>query len=235
MRTTELFRSCANEYVAAAALACIGGRLERRVAVGARRAGLSVGAFVAELVTNYDRKASPNRRRILEMGMVRHDTPLLAGLRHVVETALDGAWDGATEYSGAASPVGMPDSSSRFPWRVSPRSEPRLRGPTAENFSFPDGNGAKIRAARPPESFCGHFRRQMVGADWRRVAFSVTSRTRYRLSRDMRAARVGPSGPGQRNVNAFILYARGCAAFRTRSGRERRLRNRECLLKRSSL
>jgi hypothetical protein len=34
MRTTELFRTCANEYVAAAALACIGGPLERRVAVG---------------------------------------------------------------------------------------------------------------------------------------------------------------------------------------------------------
>ena len=46
MRTTELFRSCANEYVAAAALACIGGRLERRVALAARRADVSIGAFV---------------------------------------------------------------------------------------------------------------------------------------------------------------------------------------------
>ncbi len=44
MRTTELFRTCANEYVAAAALACIGGRLERRVAAAAHRADLSVGA-----------------------------------------------------------------------------------------------------------------------------------------------------------------------------------------------
>jgi len=128
MRTTELFRSCANEYVAAAALACIGGRLERRVAAAARRAGLSMGAFVAELVADYDRKASPNRRRTLEMGMVRHDTPLLAGLRHVVETALDGAWDGATEYSGSAGRVGMRDSSSRLPWRVAPSGAPRARG-----------------------------------------------------------------------------------------------------------
>ncbi len=132
MRTTELFRSCANEYVAAAALACIGGRLERRVALAARRADVSIGAFVARLVVDYDRKASPRRRKTLEMGMIRHDTPLLAGLRHVVETALDGAWDGAAEFAGAAGPAGMRDSSSRFPWRVSPRGE--LRSPALRSF-----------------------------------------------------------------------------------------------------
>lgn len=134
MRTTELFRSCANEYVAAAALASIGGRLERRVALAARRADLSIGAFVARLVADYDRKASPRRRKTLELGMIRHDTPLLAGLRHVVETALDGAWDGAPEFSGAATPAGMRDSSSHFPWRASPRSEPRAHEPALRSL-----------------------------------------------------------------------------------------------------
>ena len=93
MRTTELFRSCANEHVAAAAMACIGGALERRVAAAARRAGLSVGAYVTRLVADYDRMASPRRRKSLEQGMVLHDMPILAGLRHVVHTALEGAWD----------------------------------------------------------------------------------------------------------------------------------------------
>jgi hypothetical protein len=93
MRTTELFRSCANEHVAAAAMACIGGALERRVAAAARRAGLSPGAYVTRLVADYDRKAGPRRRKSLEQGMVRHDMPILAGLRHVVHTALEGAWD----------------------------------------------------------------------------------------------------------------------------------------------
>jgi hypothetical protein len=120
MRTNELFRTCANEYVAAAALASIGGRLERRVAAAARRADLSIGAYVARLVADYDRNASPRRRKTLEMGMLRHDTPLLAGLRHVLETALEGAWDGAPDvvpdYSQARPTVAARDVSSHFSW-----------------------------------------------------------------------------------------------------------------------
>jgi hypothetical protein len=119
MRTAELFRTCANEYVAAAALACIGGRLERRVAAAARRADLSVGAYVARLAADYDRNASPRRRKLLEMGMLRHDTPLLAGLRHVLETALEGAWDGAVvvhDYSGAPASFAARDAFARFTW-----------------------------------------------------------------------------------------------------------------------
>jgi hypothetical protein len=93
MRTMELFRTCANEHVAAAALACIGGKLEKRVATAASRLNVSSGAFVAGLVADYDRKASVKRRKMLESGMVRSDMPILVGLRHVVETALEGAWD----------------------------------------------------------------------------------------------------------------------------------------------
>jgi hypothetical protein len=93
MRTTELFRSCANEHVAAAALACIGGTLHKRVIAAARRAGLSTGALVVRLVADYDRKAGPKRRKSLEQGMVRHPMPILAGLRHVVHVALESEWD----------------------------------------------------------------------------------------------------------------------------------------------
>lgn len=128
MRTTELFRSCANEHVAAAALACIGGKLQRRVAAAARRAGLSCGAFVAGLVADYDRKASPRLRRILELGMVRHDMPILAGLRHVVETALEGAWEGSRDLvRGAEAEL----AERRLQWeagaRALLRSEPELK------------------------------------------------------------------------------------------------------------
>jgi hypothetical protein len=103
MRTTELFRTCANEHVAAAALACIGGTLQKRVTVAARRAGLSSGAFVARLVDDYDRQASPKRRKSLELGMVRHPMPILAGLRHVVHVALEGDWDVAAAKTAAPS------------------------------------------------------------------------------------------------------------------------------------
>jgi len=100
MRTTELFRSCANEHVAAAAMACIGGKLHNRVVVAARDAGLSNGAYVAKLVADYDRKASPRRRKYLEKGMGSDPMPILAGLRHVVESALEGEWDVASPKSG---------------------------------------------------------------------------------------------------------------------------------------
>jgi hypothetical protein len=118
MRSTELFRSCANEHVAAAALACIGGTLEKRVTVAARVAGLSLGAYVAGLVADYDRKAGPKRRKSLEQGMIRHQTPILAGLRHVVHVALAGDWDVPTARSGGAVKV-LEDGRIRWPHDLS--------------------------------------------------------------------------------------------------------------------
>ncbi len=135
MRTTELFRTCANEHVAAAALACLGGKFERRVAAAARRAGKPAGAFVSALLADYDRKASPRRRKLLELGMFRHDMPLLAGLRHVLETALEGAWDVARDAAPsvgrdyrpiAAKPLSR--ESALAGWRTSPASERTVCG-----------------------------------------------------------------------------------------------------------
>ena len=138
MRTTELFQTCANEYVAAAALACIGGRLERRVAAAARRADLSIGAYVARLVGDYDRKASPRRRKTLEMGMLRQDTPLLAGLRHIIETALEGAWDGAfdgaPDYSRTPASLAMRAHAPHFPWSAPRHGAPRVGQPALKSL-----------------------------------------------------------------------------------------------------
>lgn len=124
MRSIELFRTCANEHVAAAALACIGGKLQKRVAAAAQSAGLPPGAMVARLVAEYDRKAGPARRKILEMGMVRHEMPILAGLRHVVETALEGAWDASRDMARNAR-AGL-DERRQLRWEAGPRG--LLRG-----------------------------------------------------------------------------------------------------------
>jgi hypothetical protein len=130
MRTTELFRTCANEHVAAAALACIGGKLQRRVAAAARSAGVTAGAFVAGVVVDYDRKASPRRRKILETGMVRSEMPILTGLRHVVETALEDAWDATRDIARSAEAGAL--EQRRLRWEAGPRSllrrEPELKG-----------------------------------------------------------------------------------------------------------
>jgi hypothetical protein len=126
MRSNELFRSCANEHVAAAALACIGGALHRRVMAAARRAGLSSGAYVANLLADYDRKASPRRRNHLEQGMMRQPMPILAGLRHVVESAMDGEWDVAQE--GA---LGEAQTVTLVSWPVGRARRARAAGPIA--------------------------------------------------------------------------------------------------------
>jgi hypothetical protein len=129
MRTIELFRTCGNEHVAAAALACIGGKLQRRVAEAAKNGGLSSGAMVARLVAEYDRKAGPARRKILETGMVQNEMPILAGLRHVVETALEGAWDASRDVARTAK-AGL-DERRLLRWEAGPRGllrgEPELK------------------------------------------------------------------------------------------------------------
>ena len=125
MRSIELFRTCANEHVAARRA-----RLYRREAAearggcGARARACSPGAMVARLVAEYDRKAGPARRKILEMGMVRHEMPILAGLRHVVETALEGAWDASRDMARNAR-AGL-DERRRLRWEAGPRG--LLRG-----------------------------------------------------------------------------------------------------------
>ena len=108
MRTTELFRTCANEHVAAAALASLGGRLRRKVAALARRDGVSAGRLVAGVLADYDRRASPGRRRELEQQMKGGDMPVLAGLRQVLEIGLAGAWelDAATSASSGRAATG---------------------------------------------------------------------------------------------------------------------------------
>jgi hypothetical protein len=120
MRTAELFRTCSNEHVAAAAVACIGGKFKRRVTAAARRAGVPAGAYVVELLADYDRRASPNSRSFLERDMVRQDMPILAGLRHVVETVLE------QEARGSAPvPARETADEQRLRWRID--THPLLR------------------------------------------------------------------------------------------------------------
>jgi hypothetical protein len=93
MESRELFRSCANEHVAAAALLCLDYALVSRIDRAASPAGLTRGALVAQLVADYDRKASLSLRKQLVRGMRRAEMPILAGLRHVLEAALNGVLD----------------------------------------------------------------------------------------------------------------------------------------------
>lgn len=95
MESSELFRSCANEHVAAAALLSLGSALMARIDRAAEPTGATRGALVASLVAEYDRKASPALRKQLLRAMSCAQMPILAGLRHVLKVALSGAFEPA--------------------------------------------------------------------------------------------------------------------------------------------
>jgi hypothetical protein len=89
MLVADLIHSCSNEMVAQAALASIGGRFADRVCAAAREKGVSVGKFVAIIVSDYARRADDAMREALRERIVGEDQPLLHGLRAVLETALE--------------------------------------------------------------------------------------------------------------------------------------------------
>ncbi len=89
MLIADLIHSCSNEHVAQAAVACIGGHFAERVRYVAGKNGLNAGRFVAIVVRNFARRASNETREALCRKVAGADQPLLHGLRHVVEPALE--------------------------------------------------------------------------------------------------------------------------------------------------
>jgi hypothetical protein len=88
MLSNEILRTCNNEHIAAAALGCIGGALEHRVARAAQAEGLSNGAYVARVVRAFPQKTGPAGLSCLQQRIDGDEMPILAGLALIVETAL---------------------------------------------------------------------------------------------------------------------------------------------------
>lgn len=84
MLIEELFRSCRNENVAAAALDSIGYATGERVRRRARLQGLSAGAFVAKTVTAFQVGGAERDLRAVVNAMDIADQPILAGLNAIL-------------------------------------------------------------------------------------------------------------------------------------------------------
>jgi hypothetical protein len=109
MLIADLIHSCSNEKVAQAAVACIGGHFADRVRRVAGRNGLNVGRFVAIVVRNFACRANDEARAALSTKVAGADQPLLNGLRHVVEPALEDSaffFDDAASGFGAGASIG---------------------------------------------------------------------------------------------------------------------------------
>lgn len=89
MLIADLIHSCSNDKIAQAAVASIGGGFAERVRATACENGVNTGRFVAFIVRDFGRRASEKARRTLEEKVAGADQPLLFGLRHIVESALE--------------------------------------------------------------------------------------------------------------------------------------------------
>ncbi len=84
MLVSDLLHSCANEGVAEAAVASIGGALAARLRAEAGERGMSVGALVSSLVRAFAREASERDWRHLATAVRGQDLPVLSGLDVIV-------------------------------------------------------------------------------------------------------------------------------------------------------
>ena len=84
MLVADLLHSCANDSVAEAAVASIGGDFTTEIRAEATRRGMSVGHLASSVVRNFARVASERDWRDLNEATRGEDTPVLAGLRVIL-------------------------------------------------------------------------------------------------------------------------------------------------------
>jgi len=88
MKLRLLIHTCSNEHVARAALRSVGGELAARVVREADRSGKSVGAYVAQTLSDFERSADLIAWAAAERSSRDADQPLLAALYFVLDHTL---------------------------------------------------------------------------------------------------------------------------------------------------
>jgi len=97
----EIIRSCSHPIVAEAALRSLGGATALRVASEAASVHRDSGAHVAERVRDFAAEACVSDWRALARAIRGADQPVLAGLKHILESAPKSADDQETDDAGA--------------------------------------------------------------------------------------------------------------------------------------
>jgi hypothetical protein len=86
---TEIIRTCSHEKVAQAAVASMGPFFAGKVGSTAGAQGLSIGAFAARAVQEFERVSGEEDWRTLRKAMDGADQPILIGLQHILWPVLE--------------------------------------------------------------------------------------------------------------------------------------------------
>ena len=111
MLMKELICTCSHDPVAEAGVVSIGPAFLSRVARAARRENMSVGAYAARAVRRFNKEASPADWEELRALCVREDMPILRGLHHIVELAME---EGDQEAEGWRAFIAHMENGTRY-------------------------------------------------------------------------------------------------------------------------
>ena len=89
MIVREIVVTCSNAHVARAAVASIGGDFARRFARDAASRNLSSGVLASRLVRDFARRARDSDWEGVDGAIRGADTPILSGLRYILERGLE--------------------------------------------------------------------------------------------------------------------------------------------------
>ncbi len=114
MITREIVVTCSNPYVARAAVASIGGDFARQFSREAGLRKVSSGILASRLVSDFARTAKDSDWDEVADAIRGADTPILTGLRHILERGLETEKD---EDGYSSTSAERADSVSTGGWR----------------------------------------------------------------------------------------------------------------------
>lgn len=85
----EIIHTCSHEKVAQAAVASMGHDFAGKVGATAGAYGLSIGAFTARAVREFERRVGEPEKQALRDLMDRADQPILIGLQHILQPVIE--------------------------------------------------------------------------------------------------------------------------------------------------
>ena len=85
----EIIHSCSHEKVAHAAVASMGSAFAGKVGATAGACGLSIGAFTARAVRQFNASSGEAERRAISKAMDGSDQPILTGLQLILSPIIE--------------------------------------------------------------------------------------------------------------------------------------------------